>query len=223
MGVGAAAFIPAEKARADGDAEGWVWVETRTPLARDRGGRAWLQLRSFADLRLATATSGIDNVFLRLGPIIDVAPWLFVGLHATAQADQTGVRGYDQEFRAELEPNFRFRFGDFAFNDRNRAEYRHRTKADGATRESLRYRNQLRISYAPEGQWWLPFLWDELLVDSIDGVHQNRLAAGLGFVVAPRTRLDVGYMLQSRAASDAWEHDHVALLYLFVDVPDAAP
>jgi hypothetical protein len=54
-------------------------------------------------------------------------------------------------------------------------------------------------------------------------VHQNRLAAGLGFVVAPRTRLDVGYMLRSRAASDAWEHDHVALLYLFVDVPDAAP
>ena len=72
-------------------------------------------------------------------------------------------------------------------------------------------------------QWWVPFLWDELLIDSIDGVHQNRLAGGMGFVIAPKTRLDVGYMLRSRDTNEGWEHDHVLLLYLFIDVPDVAP
>ncbi len=211
------------RARADGDAVAWLWVETRTPLARAEDGHAWLQLRTFADARLATSTNGVDNLFLRVGPIFDVAPWWFVAVHGTVQADQTAGRGFDTEVRAELEPNLRFRLGDFAFNDRNRAEYRYRLRSDNTTRESIRYRNQLRIAYAPAAQWWVPFLWDELLIDSIDGVHQNRLTGGMGFVIAPKTRLDLGYMLRTRDTKDGWGHDHVLLLYLFIDVPDVAP
>lgn len=162
---------------------------------------------------------------MRAGPIFDVAPWLVIAVHGVVQADQTGMRGFDTEVRAELEPNLRFRVGDFAFNDRNCVEYRYRLRADETTRASVLYRNQLRVSYAPAGQWWIPFLWDELLIDSIDGVHQNRLSVGIGFMIAPKTRLDVGYMLRSRATDGPWEHDHVALVYLFIDVPDvvAAP
>jgi hypothetical protein len=219
-GIALATVATPTVARAD--LESWTWVETRTPIARAEDGRAWLQWRTFADARLALRTDGVDNLFLRVGPLVDVAPWLFVAAHVTALADQVGARGFETELRAELEPNLRFRAGDFAVNDRNRVEYRDRTLAAGGVRRSVRYRNQLRIAYAPEGQWWQPFLWDEVLVDSIAGLHQNRLTVGCGFVIAPKTRLDVGYMLRSRDEPDGWAHDHILLLYLFLDVPERA-
>lgn len=201
-------------ARADGEL--WLWAETRVPVVRaPRPEFPRVDWRVFTDFRLNTRNEGLHQAFLRTGPLVFATDFLFVGLHGTVYADRQATGAFGQEARLELEPNVFFRWGDFTFNDRNRGELRFR---DGATR--TRYRNQLRVSYAPEGARWIPFAWDEVLVDLAGlGFHQNRLEFGLGRMLDPRTRLDVGYLFRSRKEQPGWAHDHILNVAIFFDVP----
>jgi hypothetical protein len=200
-------------ARADGEA--WVWVENRVPVVRaDAPGALRIDWRLFTDLRLNTRSGGLAQSFFRTGPLFYLTRFLFVGVHGTIYADRLPSGAFDQEVRLELEPNLFGRIGDFTFNDRNRGEYRWRESG-----ERFRYRNQLRASYAPLGARWIPFAWDEVLVDlSGLGLNQNRFEVGLGRMLSPTTRLDVGYMLRSREDTTGWTHDHVLNVSFFFDV-----
>jgi hypothetical protein len=193
------------------DQELWLWSEMRLPVASTEEFPVRTTLRVWNDARFSGRRDGLHQLFLRVGPLFDLTPWLFVGVHGTVYADHLATGQFEEERRAELEPNLYWRWGAFTFSDRNRLEYRWRDSGDG-----WRYRNQLRINYAPEGQTFIPFVWDEVLVPLFDeGSPQNRLMAGLGVSTTPSTRIEVGYMWRARHEAEEWQHDHIAVLYLF--------
>lgn len=204
----------ARAARADGEV--WLWTEARVPIVRNpRPDFPRLDWRVISDVRLNTRSGGLAQLFFRTGPALYTTSWSFVALNGTVYSDRLLTGVHQQEARLELEPNFFVRIGDFTFNDRNRVESRWREDT-----HRWRYRNQLRVSYAPVGAKWIPFMWDEMLFDlSGAGFNQNRAQVGLGRLLNATTRLDVGYMVRSREESTGWVHDHVLNVYLFYDVP----
>lgn len=202
---------------ADGGA--WTWVEYRQPVVGDHTGVVpRVSLRLFTDTRLMGAAGGLAQQFIRVGPIFDIQPWFYVALHGTVYADRRPTGLIEPEARLEVEPNFSWRLGPLTFNDRNRMEYRFRESGRRA-----RYRNQLRVSYAPPGARWIPFVWNEWLVDTARGYNENRLAGGIGRMLASHVRLEVAYLYRTREIAEVWQHDHIALLYLFVGVPPPSP
>jgi len=218
----ALAFVLATETPARADGEAWLWFENRIPIVRTRTPEfPRLDWRVVADFRLNSRSSGLAQSFLRTGPVFFATPWMFLALHGTIQSDKLKTGVHDQEARVEFEPNFFGRVGDFTFNDRNRFEYRWRESG-----HRYRYRNQLRINYAPVGanSKWVPFVWDEVLVDlSGFGVNQNRAQIGLGRVIGDGTRIDLGYMVRSRWDAGIWTHDHVLNLYVLFDVKPLPP
>ncbi|MBX3189179.1 MAG: DUF2490 domain-containing protein [Labilithrix sp.] len=213
-----AALTAPRAARADGEA--WFWIENRVPVVRtDTPAFPRLDWRVAADVRFAKRAGGIAQAFLRTGPLLYTTDWMFVGLHGVVYSDRLPTGAHDQEARVEVEPNFFGRVGDFTFNERNRLESRWRDSG-----HRWRYRKQLRVNYAPKGAKWIPFMWDEILVDlSGLGVNQNRLEFGLARMLSDTTRLDVGYMIRSREDVVGWAHDHILNLYLFIDVVPKKP
>lgn len=214
LAVLVAGTLASASARADGEA--WIWLENRVPVVRaDRPTFPRTDWRTLADFRLNTRSSGLQQAFFRTGPLFFLTDFLFVGAHGTIYADRLPTGAFDQEARLELEPNLFWRLGDFTFNERNRGEYRWRESG-----VRWRYRNQIRVNYAPIGARWIPFFWDELLVDlSGLGVNQNRAQLGLGRMINRTTRVDLGYMVRSREDLDGrWSHDHVLNLYVLFDV-----
>jgi hypothetical protein len=198
-------------ARAD-DGGAWFWFEYRLPLWQRPPATPRLSLRFWSDTRLMGAASGLAQQFVRVGPLFEPVDWLYIAVHGTIYADHRPDGSFDQEARLEIEPTFSFRIWHFTFSDRNRLEYRWRESG-----VRVRYRNQLRVNYAPRGLRFIPFVWDEVLFDLRDGFNENRFQAGLGFVLSSHTRLDVGYMLRMRAPD--WGRDHIAVVSLFIGVP----
>ncbi|MRG96675.1 DUF2490 domain-containing protein [Polyangium spumosum] len=207
------AFFLAQEASAD--YEVWLWAENRVPIVRaDKPTFPRIDLRVYAESRLNGRSDGLHQSFLRTGPLFFLTDFLFIGVQGTIYADRLASGAFDQEARFEFEPNFFGRIGDFTWNDRNRFEARFR---EAETR--YRYRNQLRINYAPKGAKWMPFVWDEVLVDlSGLGLNQNRALIGLARQLNPTTRLDAGFMLRSREEASGWVHDRVFFAALFFDV-----
>lgn len=213
--VALALLAPAAPAVA-GDVESWNWFEVRVPVSEGQFGLPD-SLRLVTDSRYGGRyANGLGQLFFRVGPIWELHPNMFLGLHYTTYANQfdpaSAPGDYEIVHRAEVEPNIRWRWGDFAFNDRNRFEY----AASGRT-SFFRYRNQLRANYQPIGHsGWFPYVWDEVMVPFNAGFNQNRASVGLAFPLAPDMRLDTGYVLRSRTvAGGAWDHDHVVNLSLF--------
>lgn len=195
------------------DHELWVWSEMRLPVATAEQLPFRTTFRLFNDFRFSGRRDGLHQAFLRLGPLFDLTPWLFVAVNGTVVADHLADGSFDEERRIELEPTLHWRWGDFAFADRNRLEYRWRDSG-----HAFRYRNQLRISYAPPKHVIIPFVWDEALIALNDeGFHQNRLTAGVTTVLSSTTRLEGGYMFRSRRELGSWFHDHIGVVYLFYD------
>lgn len=203
----------AAAAPARADAEYWNTLETRIPLTAHApltGQPA--AFRTVADLRYGFRYPGLGWEFFRLGPLWTVAPWCFVGTHLTTIAVQTAPSTFMQEYRAELEPNFFGRWGDLAWNDRNRLEYRWRWND-----QHFRYRNMLRVAHAPPGAAWIPYVWEEPMIElNAEGFAQNRFQLGVGRQLGPHVRLDLGLMLRSRATAGVWEHDYVLNSFLYV-------
>ncbi|WP_169927724.1 DUF2490 domain-containing protein [Labilithrix luteola] len=209
-------LVPRE-ARADGEV--WIWTENRIPIVRtDTPGFPRLDWRLITDFRFNQRAGGLHQAFFRTGPAFYATDWLFMAVNGVVYADRQPDGRFLQEGRLELEPNLFGRFGDFTFNDRNRFESRWR---EGNNR--WRYRNQLRINYAPKGAKWIPFVWDEILVDlSGTGFHQNRFDVGIARMLTETIRLDVAYMLRSREDQGKWTNDHIFNLYFYFDVPPKA-
>lgn len=227
LALSLAALALPSRARADGEA--WLQFEYRLPVVRTPTP-AWprVDVRFYSETRLAGRADGLNETFLRVGPLVYPTRWLFVAAHATAQSGRGSTGQHFFEFRAELEPNLFGRLGPVTFNDRNRVEMRWR---EAGVR--WRYRNQLRVAYQPEGARVFPFLWDEVLFDlsslpvgaSVTGFQQNRASVGLSVQLHPNVRFDVAYLLRSRREAatatepERWEHDHGAVIALFIDAP----
>ncbi|MEB3222761.1 MAG: DUF2490 domain-containing protein [Candidatus Sericytochromatia bacterium] len=198
----------------------WHWTEARLPLtARAPGTGQPVVFRTFSDMRFFTGTPGLTMTFFRAGPLWTMAPWLVVGTQATA-ISLTGDPRFTQEYRAELEPTLLGGWGDFKIMDRNRLEYRMRFGSTSTAH--FRYRNMLRINHAPAGAVWIPYVWNEPLVElGVDG-FQNRLEAGVGCQLARDVRVDLGVMWRARQASGAWDQDVILNGYMYL-APEMKP
>jgi len=210
----AALLLLAFAATARADEGAWVWFEYRQPIIGDSATLPRLSLRFWSDTRFSAERGGIGQQFVRIGPIFDVTSWFFLAVHGTIYVDRAANGTAEQEARLEIEPNFVWRLGPLTFSDRNRLEYRFRESV-----QRVRYRNQIRVNYSPVGAKWIPFVWNEFLVDLRAGYNENRLAAGLGRMLAPNVRLEAAYLLRSRLPGAEWVHDHIGILYLFVGLP----
>lgn len=214
----AATVTTASPARAD--AEAWLWVENRVPLARtDKPEFGRVDLRLVGDFRANRRSEGLGTVFTRMGPLFFLSDWMFVATTGSVAALRGPNGEWTHQARAELEPNFFGRIGDFTFNDRNRGEYRVRDDA----RNFFFYRNMLRISYAPMHARWIPYVFDEVLFNvTTRELSENRASVGLGRMVGGSTRIDLGYIFRSRKET-TFVHDHIVNLYFFFDVPAPPP
>jgi hypothetical protein len=208
------------------DIETWDWFEARLPLTEGQWGMPQ-SLRLLTDARFGGRfPGGLGQMFFRVGPLWELHPNLLLAVHCTFYVNQFDPAGrpgtFETVIRPELEPNIRGRIGEFTLNDRNRLEYAYSpTRPEGSF---WRYRNQLRVNHQPvdSKRSWFPYIWDEVLFPFNAGFNQNRLSAGLAFLLGKHARLETGYILRSRAtASGAWEHDHIFNLYLFYapDIP----
>jgi hypothetical protein len=226
--VTAAVAMQSSTAHADG--EHWTVFETRIPLMRQpRPQFGRMDWRLVSELRLAGRYNGIEQIYLRTGPLFWFTNWLFVGTHVavfgtTQSMLPSGAFPLQTEVRWDLEPNFFGRLGPITFNFRNRIEYRWFNNA--AAR--WRYRGQLRVNLAPKDWVVMPFVMDEPLFDlSVDGFYQNRAHVGVGVQVLSNVRVDVAYMNRVRyvAGSTDWAMDHAGWINIFVDIPTvpAAP
>lgn len=213
----------AASSHARADFEGWIQGEVRLPLIRTETPRfPRLDWRVITDVRMNRRSDGIHQAYLRNGPALYVTPWLFIGVQGTIYVDRLGkpagdldAGDYAQEGRFEIEPNFFGRIGDFTFNDRNRFEYRYRSYD-----ERTRYRNQLRVNYAPKGAVYIPFVWNEVLIDLAGkGVNQNRLEIGVARMFTPTTRVDFGFMWRARLEDSGFQHDGVVNVMILLDAP----
>ncbi len=202
-------------ASARADEELWGAVETRT---RWSSPSPWLpsQLRVWTETRYAGRTSGLYVGFVRGGPIWDVNPNLFVVLQGVIVPLMGPNGSFIREHRIEFEPNLVGRWGDFAASSRNRFAGQWRG-SDGV----YLYRNLARINYAPVGQWWQPFLSDEVLFDvGNTRLFQNRTFLGLGMLLDGRSRFDISVFARTRRDSaNEWVWDKGVMLYLYLDPP----
>lgn len=206
-------------ARADGEA--WLWYEHRVALTgapANAGNVPRASLRLTSDTRFNGRSDGLAFQLVRVGPILHAAPWYFVAMHGAAVALRKPDGGFAQQFRWELDLNPHSRIGDFTWIDRNRFE----TVWTNGT-PFYRYRNMLRVAYAPKGAGWIPFAWNEVFArfDSA-GLHENRAAVGVGRVLGPSMRLDVSYVLRSRDAEPSWVHDHMLVVHVFLGIAPPA-
>lgn len=237
--VAGAALAAPSVARAD--FETWVPVELRVPLYSTEVPRfPRVDLRVITEARFALRFNGLEQAFLRVGPIFYLSRFFFLALHGSIAADAAVPAAgmptrLQEEARFELEPNFFGRLGPLTFLNRNRFEYRWR-QDDQRTRLRL----LLRVNAAPVGWRVMPFVQEEMLFDLTDtrpagtsgvpptpGFNQNRLQVGVGIQILPNVRLDVAFLLRVRAqpGMSEWAYDMGPWVQLFIDVPPrpAAP
>ncbi len=224
------------------DWEIWMPVEVRVPVLRAPTptlGR--VDLRLISEARFSGRTEGLEQIFFRIGPVVYLTDFMFVGAHVSYSADALGgptpIR-MEEEVRAELEPNFFGRLGVFTLASRNRLEYRWRQ-----TFQRLRFRSQLRVNLAPRGWRVMPFLQGEALFDLTDTrrddpataasappapqLGQVRTFAGVGLQLTSNVRLDVGFLMRVRQVAGpsvgtfSNTLDEGLWMQLFVDIPPA--
>jgi hypothetical protein len=208
--AGLALVAPAARA----DTESWNVLEVRIPLERVSlwSPRA---LRAVTSSRFGFRYGGLGVSNLRVGPLWQPVPWLMLGLHASAYAEQAPGGAFNQMLRLEAEPNLQGAIGDLQLNDRSRLEWRV-TPTDAW----LRYRNQLRATYQPARWGWWPTIshelaWDLRATPPFDLV-QSRFTVGLARVLNRATRLTTEYMWRHRPdLQQGWVQDHVVVMTMF--------
>lgn len=198
--------------------ETWGLVEVRVPW-HTQSPSLWPQsFRLINDFRHAPRVNGLQQALARGGPIWDFGPHISVAANLTAGMEQTRLGGYQSEYRAELEPTLRYRFGPLGLTQRSRIEARF---FPGETRARLR--GQLRATWHQANPLWSPFVSEEAFFEpTAGGFTQNRLQTGVSWLVRPDARVDVGYLWRPRLTPEGWAHDHALMFTLFF-APDVRP
>lgn len=207
LGAILAAGLPAP---AHAGEEAWVGAETRLNLSDEPKRFPRVALRLVSEARFSNAADGVYFVLFRAGPLLHLADWAFVGLHATAIGLRQRDDRFEQQYRLEVEPTFQGTLGQVDWADRNRVELIWHD-----ARPQWRYRNLGRLNFGPTEWNVRPFVWNEVLFDlGAAKFDQNRFSLGAGVRLLPQVRLDAGWVLRSRPQNDEWSHDHVLLLML---------
>jgi len=115
---------------------------------------------------------------------------------------------YKKKWREEDAPfgiiTAKFDIWKFAFEDRNRLEYRHFRYRD----DFLRYRNKFTLKYPFEFKKIkiTPYVSDEIFIGSnATGFNENRFSPGVEFSLTKNVKADIFYMMRSmRVTGDKW-------------------
>lgn len=210
----ASGVLAPRDARADGEA--WLWTEHQAPLVSPGGDVPATNMRFTSNARFSSRAEGLDFGLARLGPVFTIAPWLTTATTGAAVGLRAPSGAFVQEYRGELDLVPHAKLGDFTFASRNRFEYVWREAGP-----FTRYRNMVRISYAPDGAKWIPFaFFDIFLRPTEPHLQETWSAIGIGRSLGGTSRLDVAYMARTRAGSGG-EVDHVLWLLMFFGVPSA--
>jgi hypothetical protein len=198
---------------ARGDVESWTWVEHRSPLLRSNPRSTRVMLRGFYDVRFTGRQQGLGLVFARIGPVVEVLPWLSVAASYAAFTSRTPPWGpWVWEQRVEVEATASLRTGALVLSHRQRYESRWRERW-----HHFRVRFQGRATVIPARSMVGVYLWEEALIDPnatdasgapAPGFFENRAGVGLTFVLSPAVKIDLGYALRLRQPAQ-WELDHV--------------
>jgi hypothetical protein len=212
LAVGVALLVAPAPARAGGEA--WLWTEHQARIVDGDGDVPQTNMRFTTNARFASRSDGLDFGLARLGPVFSIAPWLTTAATGAAVGLRSGNGGFVQEYRGELDLVPHTKLGDLVLSSRNRFEY--------VWRESgpfTRYRNLLRVAYAPRDAKWIPFAFvDVFLRPTEPHLQETWSALGVGRALGGGSRLDVAYMLRTRDGSGG-EIDHVLWLVMFFGVP----
>jgi hypothetical protein len=196
---------------ATADGEAWIWYEHRLRVHEAaEGGPPTVDIRVATDLRANNRNGGLDMLFLRVGPLVTVAPWVSLAIHLTTVADRAPDGAFQSQYRPEFDVSLQHRWGDLGLSHRSRFE-----ALLGAPAGLLRYRNFVRADYRL-GQLPLGiFAFEEVFFRHRGAAFQeNRATAGVRFSLFEGGALDLGYMFRSRREAPGWEHDHIGLLSL---------
>lgn len=196
---------------AGADVEAWFSFEVRLPLAESDGVPERTSLRLVSEERFRSRSDGLGQMLFRFGPRFDLTNWFYVVAQPALYVERSNDGEFLQGVRAEVEPTFSFDVGDVALSDRSRIAYRWET--DDTT---WYYRNMLRVEYDTGSLF--PFIWGEFFFDpGRPRIDQYRLMGGLALETSASTSLEPGYLYRARLDEGAWEHDHVAALYVTYD------
>ncbi len=212
--VGVLALIVAPSAaRADGEA--WLWTDHQVRLVDGTPDVPRTNMRFTTNARLSGRADGLDFGLARLGPVFTIAPWLTTAATGAAVSLRSGGGAFVQEYRAELDLVPHGVLGDFTFASRNRFEYVWREAGP-----FTRYRNMVRVTYAPPHAKWIPFAFIDVFLRPTTEPHlqETWAALGLGRVLGGGSRLDVAYMLRAREGNGG-EVDHVLWMMMFFGAP----
>ncbi len=123
------------------------------------------------------------------------------------------------EFRPIVNLRYKTAYEGWDFSTRARLAFRF--FEDATDNDRLRYRHLFRVS-AP---WKLtlldarPYIDEELFYEfTDDGFNQNRISAGFAFPIADIASARVAYQWQSTKSSDEWNHQHLLLTTLVIDI-----
>lgn len=195
--------------------EAWSSYEVRVPF--DDTASIWPHwVRIANDFRYGTDYPGIGQALLRVGPIWEPHAALSLATHFTSSIEQSSPGKFVQEFRAELEPSVRWRWGDMQVNDRIRIERR-----AFPTETRWRLRNRLQFSYQPAAWRWVPFVSEEAFWENGD-FNQNRASVGVSRPSGAHGRIALGYLLRSKERGGNWDQTH-ALTFNFTFSPQIDP
>lgn len=166
--------------------------------------------RIYSQFRYAPVYSWIGQGLLRTGPIWNLHPNFQLATNLTNNLEQQSDKSYRHEVRVELEPTLSFEWAKLGITDRTRIEKS--WFGDGTGR--FRLRNQLRLTYRPDGWTVRPWVSNEGFYIVGTGFSENRLQLGLTFPTADTDRMDLGYMMRARDTSSGWDIGHILTLTL---------
>jgi hypothetical protein len=203
LALGLVLVLPMGRARAD--TEGWLIGESRLPVHQKRDGRHRLSLRMITDFRVAGRSQGLQQALMRIGMTWDAFDWLMLASQTTLATASNDGEKYLQEGRQELEATLSTPPGTrFSLTHRQRFELR---LMPG--RLWVRHRILQRFNLSPPSWKVHPYVWDELFIDSHEGINQNRLSVGLSWAARTNLRIEAGYIWRVRIdGPSGWVHDH---------------
>lgn len=195
--------------------EAWTSFEVRVPLNETTS--FWPHTLKIAnDFRYGANYPGIGQASMRVGPSWELNEALAVAAHVTSYVAQSRPEYFRQEYRAELEPTLRWRWGEVQGANRLRLEQR-----IFPTETRWRWRNRLQFTYQPKGWKAAPFLSEEAYWEN--GVYnQNRVNLGASWARGAHSKVSLSYVWRSKVDGSAWNQTH-ALRFGYTFSPKIEP
>lgn len=197
--------LTASSAFADNTGQ-WTKLDLKVPVHEFDNGLN-LKLRLTPELVFTDDAGGLKQTVFRAGPTASLTSWFNLTINGVSST--TGTK---QDVRPEVQPEFKVKFDNLSFNDRNRFSYR---ALDNAAGDRWQYANELKAVYSFSKTDYSAFAAYEGYVDLSQGeMNQHRALGGVGVDMSKDWHMDFGYMRRTSASGVHWVNDN--FLYVLV-------